>query len=308
MTQRYPLSPELWAFIEDSLRFVSPDAGMAAQRESYDQMCRTYTAPRPAELQVTDSEIASVPIRFYCPLGRPPATGWPAILYLHGGGWVVGNLDSHEFLTADLALRLQATVIAVDYRLAPEHPFPAPLDDCIAVWRAITRHAAQHRINPTRLVVAGDSAGGNLAAALCLALRNSSETMPCGQALIYPALTAEHLPSEERYADAPLLSACELRGYLDAYLPDLTTRNDPLAMPLAARDLSSLPPAFITVNEFDPLRDHGVRYAERLREAGVEASLYEGVGLVHGSLRAQTPQASAAREALIQRLQGWMQP
>jgi acetyl esterase len=303
MTQHYPLTPELWTFIQDSVRFTSPDAGVAAQRETYDQMCRTYTPQRPAELQIVDTDIAGVPTRFYRPRSQPPASGWPAILYLHGGGWMVGNLDSHEFLTTELSQRLHALVIAVDYRLAPEHPFPAPLDDCLAVWRDLTCHADLHQLDPERFAVAGDSAGGNLAAALCLALQYSGEPLPCGQALIYPALTADRLPSEERYADAPLLSAQELRTYLTAYLPNAADGDNPLAMPLAATDLANLPPAFISVNEFDPLRDHGIRYAEYLRKADVEVNLYEGTGLVHGSLRAQTAQARALREALIKALQ-----
>ncbi|TWI56513.1 acetyl esterase [Pseudomonas duriflava] len=306
MTERYPLSPDMQTFIEESQRFPAEGPGLAAQRDAYNRLCRAYTPPRPADLEVIDTQLGGVPVRLYRPQSETPDPGWPGILYLHGGGWIVGNLDSHEFLTADLALRLNATVIAVDYRLAPEHPFPAPLDDCLTAWHGLQAQAQDYRLNLQRLAVAGDSAGGTLAAALCLALRDHGEPMPCAQALIYPLLTAASLLSETRYADAPLLSAKEVHECLAAYLPHAADHNNPLAMPLAAKNLSDLPPAFIAVSEFDPLHDHGVQYRSRLEEAGILVRFHEGTGLVHGSLRAHAPEAQGLYTALVTALSSYL--
>jgi acetyl esterase len=206
-------------------------------------------------------------------------------VYLHGGGWVVGDLDSHAFICAELASALGVLVIAVDYRLAPEHPFPAAFDDCLSVWRAL--RTGPFRLDPARTLVAGDSAGGNLAAALCLALRDAGEPAPCAQVLIYPGLGGDRrLPSRSECVDAPLLSGSDLDCYHGLYLRGIR-RPTAYAMPLLADDFSGLPPAWIAVAQFDPLRDDGVLYAERLNAAGVSATLYYGEGLVHGCLRAR---------------------
>ena len=283
----YPLSPELSAFVDKTFCFNSLDSSLKGLREAYSRMCRAFTPPRPAGLAVTDLRLNDVPVRAYCPTTAMPADGWPCIVYLHGGGWVVGDLDSHDFITAELAAHLQVLVLAVDYRLAPEHPFPAAFNDCLAVWRALESGDCPFHLDLKRRVVVGDSAGGNLAAALCLALRDADEPLPAAQVLIYPGLGGDaSLPSRSQCADAPLLSTNDLDCYLTLYLPG-PTQHSPYAMPLLANDFIHLPPAFIAVAQFDPLRDDGVCFSERLNAAATPALLYQGQGLVHGCLRAR---------------------
>jgi acetyl esterase len=290
------------AFVEKTVSFNSTDSSLAGLRQAYSKMCRAFTPPRPAGLYVVDFELAGVALRSYQPPVPTPASGAPCIVYLHGGGWVVGDLDSHDFICAELASTLGVLVIAVDYRRAPEHPFPAAFDDCLKAWRAL--RSGPFRLDPERTLVAGDSAGGNLAAALCLALRDTGEPVPCAQVLIYPGLGGDQqLPSRSECADAPLLSNSDLDCYQALYLRG-TAKPGAYAMPLLARDFSGLPPALIAVAQFDPLRDDGVLYAERLNAAGVEATLYYGGGLVHGCLRArgQALEVDALYETLLRYL------
>lgn len=277
----YPLSKEMTAFVEKTVSFNSTDSSLAGLRLAYSEMCRAFTPARPAGLYVVDFVLSGVAVRSY----QPPVSGTSCIVYLHGGGWVVGDLDSHDFICAELASTLGVLVIAVDYRRAPEHPFPAAFDDCLKVWRAL--RTGPFQLVPERMLVAGDSAGGNLAAALCLALRDASEPLPCAQALIYPGLGGDHrLPSRSECADAPLLSNSDVDCYHALYLRG-TRHPSAYAMPLLATDFRGLPPAWIAVAQFDPLRDDGVRYAEQLNAAGGAATLYVGEGLVHGCLRAR---------------------
>lgn len=288
----YLLAPGLAEFVARTEALTSDADDLAAQRAAYQRMCEVFTPPRPAGVIATDQILAAaghaVAVRRYVPEGAAPDSGWPCVLYFHGGGWVLGGLDSHEFLTAALAASLQAMVIAVDYRLAPEHPFPAAFEDSYAAWLAVHAGHDELGLDPRRVVVAGDSAGGNLAAALCLALAREGLPGPCGHALLYPALVSPCTqPSYAEHADAPLLRAADMVDFLRLYLPDLTMRNDPRAAPLAAASYVDLPPAFVAVAEFDPLRDEGVAYVEHLQNAGGRAELYWGAGLVHGCLRAR---------------------
>jgi acetyl esterase len=296
MNTNYPLSPELAAFVEKTTRLASTAAAtdFPGHRASYRRMNDAFDTPRPDGLDVSDLELAGVSVRIYRPQALMPQTDLPCVIYFHGGGWIVGDLDSHDFLTAALASDLGCVVVAVDYRLAPEHPFPAPLKDCIAVWHAIQMDAVRLGVDPSRVAVAGDSAGATLAAALCLALRDSGHAQPKGQALIYPALGgASDLPSRVECADAPLLSAAELQDCWKLYLNQPADFQSPLAMPLLARDFRGLAPAFIAVAQYDPLRDDGVVYEQKLNEAGVQTRFEPGLGLVHGCLRAK----GMAREA-----------
>ena len=298
----YPLSEQMTAFVEKTVSFNSTDSSLGGLRQAYSDMCRAFTPSRPAGLYVVDFELAGVPVRSYQPSVSPPTSGCPCIVYLHGGGWVVGDLDSHDFICAELASVLGVLVIAVDYRLAPEHPFPAAFNDCLSVWRAL--RTGPFQLDPARTLVAGDSAGGNLAAALCLALRDAGEPAPCAQVLIYPGLGGDHrLPSRGECADAPLLSSSDLDCYHTLYLGGIR-QPTAYAMPLLAADFSGLPPALIAVAQFDPLRDDGVLYAGRLNAAGVSAMLYYGQGLVHGCLRARGQVAEVDR--LYETLLGYL--
>ncbi|OCR21971.1 lipase [Pseudomonas syringae] len=275
-------------FVARTQSFSSSAPDMRKQRIAYSTMCRAFTPARRAGLAVTDFELADVAVRSYRPDSLSPDAAADCVLYLHGGGWVVGDLDSHDFICTDLALDLGCVVIAVDYRLAPEHPFPAAFEDCVAVWHGIQAQAEWLRINPLKVAVAGDSAGATLAAALCLALRDAGQPQPRAQVLIYPALGgAADLPSRSECADAPLLSSVDIDCYQALYAAKPEHMQSPYAWPLLAQDFSQLAPAFVAVAQFDPLRDDGTVYEQKLREAGVATSFYPGKGLVHGCLRAK---------------------
>lgn len=304
MARDYPLSAGMADFVARTRAFASADPSLAAQRKAYSRMAAAFTPPRPPGLRVSDLALAGLPpLRLFRPAGTPPTTGWAAVLFLHGGGWMLGDLDSHAFFCAELAARLDLLVVAVDYRLAPQHPFPAALQDSLAAWRALRDGTLDEPLDRTRLAVAGDSAGGNLAAALCLALRDAGEAQPRVQVLLYPALGDEAMDSRVECADAPLLSAADMRACINAYLPDPLQRHRPLALPLRAHDFAGLAPAFVGVAEFDPLRDDGRRYAERLRRDGVEVDYFPGPGLVHGCLRArELAEVNRLYEALFEAL------
>jgi acetyl esterase len=303
----YPLSPEMAGFVQKTLGFNTASLEIEDQRRAYSRMCEAFTPTRPVDLDVRDFKLAGVAVRSYRPHHLSPEYPAPCLVYLHGGGWVVGDLDSHDFLTAALATDLNAVVIAVDYRLAPEYPFPAAFGDCLAVWHALQIQAQRLDIDPHRVAVAGDSAGGNLAAALCLALRDAGERQPAGQALVYPGLGGgDDLPSRRECFDAPLLSTADLAFYQHLYTtPDEVS---PYAMPLRAVDFRGLAPAFIVVAQFDPLRDDGVCYERALREAGVPTEFDPGLGLVHGALRGkgQVPEVNALYRRLVSALLGFL--
>ena len=226
-----------------------------------------------------------LPLRLYHPCGQEPM---PLLLYLHGAGWVAGSLDTHDNICRCLAKRAHCLVLSVGYRLAPEHRFPAALEDARAALLWAVAEARHLKIDVSRLAVAGDSAGGNLAAALCLMCRDQGGPAIAFQLLINPALdmTAYDAPGFE-----------EMRWFREQYLRDERDRGNVYASPLLAGDLRGLPPAFILVGERDNLRAEGERYAARLREAGSTVCLYcqEGVGHL-GPAYARA--SSAAREAV----------
>jgi acetyl esterase len=309
MISPYRLSPAMAEFVALTLSFTAQEPGLNGMREAYSRMCVAFTPERPAGLSVIDLAVAGVPVRCYRPAGTAPENGWSCVVYLHGGGWVVGDLESHDFLTAALAADLSAVVIAVDYRLAPEFPFPAAFDDCLAVWRAVQQQSSELGVDPQRVAIAGDSAGGNLAAAVCLALRDAGEAQPKGQALLYPGLGgAADLPSRSECADAPLLSSNDLECYRALYLTHRDQEKLPYAMPLMSTDFSALAPAFVAAAQYDPLRDDGVCYHKALKSAGVPSEFYLGAGLVHGCLRAKgkTPEVDALYGKLLAALRRFL--
>jgi acetyl esterase len=224
-----------------------------------------------------------IPVRLYDPGTADPA---PAILYIHGGGWVLGSLDSHDGICRDLALRTGLKLASIGYRLAPEHPFPAPLADCVAAVRWFAAHGRSWGIDPARLVVAGDSAGANLALATLLSLRDAGERPLRAAALIYGAFTPDHdSPSHRDYGGDGryFLSTAEMEWYWNHYIPPDTDRNTPLAAPLHA-DLADLPPLYLTAAEYDCLRHDSERLAERLAEAGRPHEFRLWPGMIHGCL------------------------
>jgi acetyl esterase len=222
-------------------------------------------------------------LRVYQPDGN--GAPCPLVVNFHGGGWTFGTLDQYDWFCSNIAARVGAVVLSVDYRLAPDHPFPAAPEDCYAalVWAA--EHAADWGADASRLGVMGDSAGGNLAAVVCLLARDRSGPVIRHQALVYPATDLMlSSPSLTTNAVKPVLTRTDVEAYRDLYLGDEDAGRDVRASPLLAEDLSGLPPALIQVAEHDPIRDDGVRYADALRAADVPVRLTEYVGMPHGYL------------------------
>jgi acetyl esterase len=288
MDHRYPLSPDMRAFVEHSQSFQAASQAIEARRATFLRMCRHYTPyPAPDSIRIADADVDGIGIRIYRPAIDPPAGGWPTMLYLHGGGWSMGSLDTHDWFAFALLRRMPVAVVAVDYSLAPEAPYPAALHDALLVHDALRTGDVAADLNSERIVVCGDSAGGTLAAALCIALRDTGGRQPDAQALLYPVLSARtDFPSMHTCGDAPLLTAAGLAASIAGYLPVAADRVNPRAMPLEATHFDGLPRTFVGVAEFDPLRDQGRAYAGVLRKAGVSVTEYVATGLVHGSLRA----------------------
>ena len=221
----------------------------------------------------------------------------PLLVYFHGGGWVIGGLETHDDPCRFLAARAGVRILSVDYRLAPEHPFPAAAEDALAAYEWAAGDAERLDADPGRIAVGGDSAGANLAAATCLTARDAGAPLPAMQLLIYPvAETAGISPSRQTFGEGFLLTRGDMDWFEDHYLPPGADRDDPRVALLNAPDLSGLPPAYIATAGFDPLRDEGEAFAARLREAGVQVALRHHPGLVHtfANLTAICPTARAA--------------
>ena len=228
----------------------------------------------------------AIAARLYEPLGEAPAAGRAGLVYYHGGGWSAGDLDTHDHLCRHLALAGGFSVIAIDYRLAPEHPFPAALDDCIAATRAVRERAGALGLDANRLAVGGDSAGGSLATLVCLALRDAGEHWVRAQHLIYPAVDfAADTASMRQNGTGYLLTRGAMDMFTQWYVPQAADRTNPQASPLRAASHANLPPAIIQTAEFDPLRDEGADYAAKLRAAGVAVDYHCYPGMIHGFAR-----------------------
>ena len=223
----------------------------------------------------------AIPVRIYRPSGQTPL---PVVVYLHGGGWVVGDLDTHDATTSALAARSGCVVVAVDYRLAPEFPFPAGLEDCYDALAFVATHSEELDVDSTRVAVAGDSAGGNLAAALCLLARDRGGPPIAFQLLVYPA--TDHFGDWPSYAEVGDgrhgLSLELMHWFSHHYLPDPAAAADWRASPIRAADFAGLPPALVLTAEYDPLRDEGEAYAARLAAAGVVTAVHRYPAAVHG--------------------------
>lgn len=221
-----------------------------------------------------------VPLRIYTPESRGPL---PLLVYFHGGGWVIGNLDTHDAVCRLLAKTAPAVVAAVDYRLAPEHKFPGAAEDCYAATRWVADNAGAIGGDPKKITVGGDSAGGNLAAVVSLMARDRKTPKIGFQLLVYPVTRhAYDTPSYRENADGYLLTKDAMVWFWNHYLKSESDGQNAYASPLLAKDLRGLPPAMVVTAEFDPLRDEGESYAARLREAGVPVKLKRYDGIIHG--------------------------
>ena len=225
----------------------------------------------------------AIPLRLYRPLGAGTAGTLPVLVFFHGGGWVIGDLDTHDTLCRQLANRSGCAVVSVDYRLAPEHRFPAAVDDCLAATRWVGAQASALGLDAARLAVGGDSAGGNLAAVVAIAARDAGDLAVAFQLLIYPA-TDQHrsAPSHTTNGEGYLLTRDSMAYFTGHYLPDPAGYADWRASPLLHPDLSRLPPALVLIAGYDPLRDEGAAYAATLTAAGNRATLVCFEREIHG--------------------------
>lgn len=227
-----------------------------------------------------------VPVRIFLP-GQETNHRLPVLLFFHGGGWVTGNIESYSPVCRALAQAVGCVVASVDYRLAPEYPFPTGLEDCYCAMQELLEHPWLLRARREDITVIGDSAGGNLAAAASLMAFARGGLIPERQILIYPATADDHsenspFPSIRENGEGYLLTSKRICDYMDLYLPDKESRRDPYAAPLNAPDLSRQPRTLVITAEFDPLRDEGEAYARRLREAGVQTQLFRMPDALHG--------------------------
>jgi acetyl esterase len=276
-----PLDPQAQALIASvaggkPVEEMTVAEGRAALEE---RMRLTGGHPEPVA-SVRDALAEFVPVRIYMPEGSGPL---PGLVYFHGGGWVRGSLQSHDTLCRALANGAGCVVVSVDYRMAPEHKFPAAIDDAFAATRWVSAHASELGIDPERLAVAGDSAGGNLTAAVTLLARDQGGPKLVHQTLLYP-VTDYNLDTPSYLANASgyMLTREAMRFYWRHYLRSDADADDPRASPLRAARFDGLPPALVITAEFDPLLDEGREYAARLSSAGVPTTYSEYLGMVHG--------------------------
>ncbi|HUN77302.1 MAG TPA: alpha/beta hydrolase [Solirubrobacteraceae bacterium] len=292
------LEPDAWlvARLSERARLPAGELPPAQMRARFELLATPFSARRLPALQRSDHELAGpagpIPARLYRPAQAP--TRGPLLVYYHGGGWVQGSIASHDHACGLLAHLSGVRVLSIEYRLAPEHPFPAAADDALAAYAQAAERHAELDVDPGRLAIGGDSAGGNLAAVTAQALRGDrSLPAPALQLLIYPALDMSRRRESRRlFGERFLLTEQTMAWYEDQYVPDLGLRADPRVSPLLA-DLSGLPPAHIATCLADPLRDEGEDYARGLRQAGVPVALQRHP-LVHGFFN-QTVTRSAHR-------------
>jgi acetyl esterase len=261
-----------------------------AQARAYYLERRTFTQPEPPEVASVRTLEARgpagpIPLRSYRPAGSAPDALLPVLVYYHGGGWVIGDLETHDVLCRQLSNLSGCAVVAVDYRLAPEHRFPAAVDDAVAAARWVSANAASLKVDANRMAVGGDSAGGNLAAVVALAARDAGDLPLAFQLLIYPATDQRRgWPSHTSNGDGYLLTRDSIGYYHDHYLVDNTHDLDWRVSPLLHADHGRLPPAFVLTAGYDPLRDEGLQYAHALSAAGTRATLVNFERQVHGFL------------------------
>jgi acetyl esterase len=283
----HPQAQALLKLMED--KGVPPTHTLAPeQARAFYRDRRTFTQPEPPQVAaVRDLEARGpagpIPLRSYRPAGSDAGAALPVLVYYHGGGWVIGDLDTHDVLCRQLSNLSGCAVVAVDYRLAPEHRFPAAFDDALAATRWVRAQAATLQVDASRMAVGGDSAGGNLAAAVALAARDAGDLPLAFQLLIYPATDQRRgWPSHTTNGQGYLLTKESMDYYHDHYLPDPAQDDDWRASPLLAASHAGLPPAFVLTAGYDPLRDEGLQYAHALSTAGSRATLVNFERQIHG--------------------------
>ncbi len=297
MSDILPLDPGMLKFYKALSAESPPEAAtwpLDVQRSAWNGVCRKFRAPMPEGVAVENRELNGVP----CQVFRPQGEGLkPGLIYFHGGGWVLGGPDTHGDMCAEMAKGADCVVVLVDYRLAPENPHPAQLEDSLAVLSWLRENGSEIGMDPANIIGGGDSAGGQMTAGLSLHLRDRGMTPLNGMVLIYPVLGNDwNTPSSLRNANAPCLTRDEMIYFLTAFMGPQGNPNwtDQTAAPLLADDLSNLPPAFITVAAHDPLYDDGVNFHARLLDAGVPSEIRKEPALAHSYMRARQVSKPAA--------------
>ena len=283
----HPQARALLRLIEE--RGVPPTHKLspAEARTTYRER-RFFTQPAPPEVGLVrdlqaDGPAGPIPLRLYRPKGSSPTESLPVLVYYHGGGWVIGDLDTHDTLCRELANGAGCAVVAVDYRMGPEHRFPAAVDDSFAATRWVRDHAQELGIDASRLAVGGDSAGGNLAAVVALAARDAGDLPIAFQLLIYPATDQRRgAPSHTKNGQGYLLTSDTITYFHDHYITQPEQDLDWRCSPLLHDSHAALPPAFVLTAGYDPLRDEGLHYAQALTEAGVTTTLVNFERQIHG--------------------------
>ena len=288
-----PLDPQAQALL-DQMREIGakPSEELSVPEARADAWGFVDLGGEPQEVgSVTDRYIpgphADIHVRIYTPAAGAGdangSAGRPGLVYFHGSGWVIANIDVADSAVRSLANSTGCVVVSVNYQKAPEHKFPVPFDDCYAATTWVAANAAELGIDPGRIGVIGDSAGGNLAAAICLKARDEDGPAIAYQVLIYPATDCDwDKPSCIENAEGYLLQRATMEWFWSHYVTSTSDAENPLVSPLRAADVAGLPPALVITAEFDPLRDDGELYADRLRDAGVPVRYTEYKGMIHG--------------------------
>ena len=280
--------------VEESRKFI----------EAFGSLGGTVEVARLEDLTIA-GPAGDIPARLYSPAEEAVL---PVVVYFHGGGWVIGNITSHDGVCRKLAKESGVTVVSVDYRLAPENKFPAAAEDCYAAAKWVADHARELKVDGSRMALAGDSAGGNLTAVTALLARDRGGPTIAFQLMVYPVIDGTmSFPSYKENAEGKLLTARDMEFFYEQYAAGVDPKN-PMLSPLYAPNLSGLPPALIITAEYDPLRDEGEAYADALQQAGVEARSSRYDGMVHGffGLEAIIPASAAAMEEAGAALKYWL--
>jgi acetyl esterase len=310
------LDPQVQAVIELVIKSGRPAYHTLSPKDARQLFRETRPASTPTPPQigavtnvVAETDAGAIPVRLYRPDGAAAGTPLPTLVYFHGGGWVIGDLETHDVLCRQLTAEAAMMVASVDYRLAPEHKFPAAADDAWAATRWIVANAGRLGVDTQRLAVGGDSAGGNLAAVVALMARDAGAPSIACQVLLYPVTNVgTETQSYLDFADGYLLTRDSMRWFFDHYLASSDQAADWRVSPLRARSLAGVAPALVVTAGFDPLRDEGEAYAQALRAAGVRVDYICYGGMIHGFVpmgrlidtgnRAVSHIATSLREAL----------
>jgi acetyl esterase len=276
-----------------------PATTVGERRHQWNEYARKLSRPAPEDLAVEDltipTSVRAIPARVY--RRRDGGQVQPCVVYMHGGGFMLGDLDSSDSIAWGYAFETGATVVSVDYRLSPENPWPAAFDDCYSVIQWLSENSVQMRIDARRIALAGDSAGGRLTAGLCIKARDEKGPLISAQVMVYASAGAiRDSRSAVEFAEGYGLTTARYREFYDALFPDNSYDDSPYAWPMRADDVSGLPPALVHPAEFDPIRDDGRAYAAKLARAGTTVTLREAKGMIHGFMRARFTGAAARSE------------